>query len=704
MSETTSKAGSIVRGEQEPQRPILLVEDNAARSGRRELEVKGKNGYAPILIRLHRIVGETAEVLSEMSYKIGSLRQQHHGGRGSIALQLLDGVAPLTPRPLVVVGSAYTSNRDFLRGVSQRNLDFVAELRPSTQVEMIAAGARTLRRSDIIDVSKLLKSSSWEQQDIWLPQLDRSVQCRVAELGLFRLGLESTTRLFAVDVGAIDGFHRGTIIGASTDECTELANLIRALYWVRWIRPLVRRRERTLQKSPNLSNRDNLALKYRSNIALARLQDQSRSETVETQARPTCARGLLAGSTVLNVAELFAGAGGMGLGFLMARALERSFRLLFSGELHPIYAETLRLNHQYFARKDGSYRSDPVPESVRPIDLNKRKAMDQVVSTARESGGVDVLIGGPPCRGFSSANRNSWSSNNPHNRLVNIFMRYVEKLRPPVFLMENVQGIVWTATNGSAKARTSVAEHISRRMRAAGYLVFPKLLDAVWYGVPQYRTRFFVLGIHTDVGYRAEDFGSWGPFPTPTHGPVTGCSYVTVRDAMGDLPSVGNGHGLNELQYSEPSPRVLAVNTFLRQMRLHAPKHRVLDHVTSQHADYVIERYKRILPGRNWQDIVDMMSNYAAVERTHSNIYRRLEWDKPSITIGHYRKSMLVHPNQHRGLSLREACRLQSLPDWFRFAGTEDGRAGGLMHKQQQLANAVCPLLSKSIAGFILEL
>src|SRR5207253_1454033 len=162
--------------------------------------------------------------------------------------------------------------------------------------------------------------------------------------------------------------------------------------------------------------------------------------------------------------------------FLMARCRERKFRLVFSGELHPIYAETLRTNHQYFARKDRINRSDPVPQSVRPIDLNRREAMDQVVSTARESGGVDVLIGGPPCRGFSSANRNSWSSNNPHNDLVNIFMRYVERLRPRVFLMENVQGIVWTATNGSAKARTSVAENILRRMRAAGYLVFPKLL------------------------------------------------------------------------------------------------------------------------------------------------------------------------------------------------------------------------------------
>jgi site-specific DNA-cytosine methylase len=99
-----------------------------------------------------------------------------------------------------------------------------------------------------------------------------------------------------------------------------------------------------------------------------------------------------------------------------------------------------------------------------------------------------------------------------------------------------------------------------------------------------------------------------------------------------------------------------------------------------------------------------MLTNYAAVDRTHSNIYRRLSWDEPSITIGHYRKSMIVHPSQNRGLSLREAARLQSFPDWFRFAGSQNGADGGLMHKQQQLANAVCPLVSRAIAEFLLNL
>jgi len=98
------------------------------------------------------------------------------------------------------------------------------------------------------------------------------------------------------------------------------------------------------------------------------------------------------------------------------------------------------------------------------------------------------------------------------------------------------------------------------------------------------------------------------------------------------------------------------------------------------------------------------MTNYADVQRTHSNIYKRLGWDEPSITIGHYRKSMLIHPSQHRGLSLREAARLQSFPDWFRFAGSPNGGQAGLMHKQQQLANAVCPRVTAAVADFILKL
>jgi len=396
--------------------------------------------------------------------------------------------------------------------------------------------------------------------------------------------------------------------------------------------------------------------------------------------------------------ELFAGAGGLGLGFLLAA--QQRCRLIYAAEVEPIYVKTLQRNHNYFTQH---FKNARVPEDLEPLDLRQKRASAILIEAAKHAGGVDVLIGGPPCQGFSNANRNSWSADNPNNGLVDVFLRYARKLQPRIVLMENVQGILWTDRN-AAGSGLSVADHVARSLRRAGYWAFPKLLDAVWYGVPQHRARFFLLAIHEDAGYRPGDFGPWGPFPLPTHGPGTERPYTTVRQAIGDLPHIGNGAADDTLPYLEPLPDVLATNPYLATMRADAPRGVITDHVTSRHAAYVIDRYRYIPAGGNWHDISDMMSNYASVDRTHSNIYRRLRYSEPAITIGHYRKSMLVHPRQHRGLSLREATRLQSFPDWFRFAGAADDAPGGLMHKQQQLANAVCPLVAKAVAEYLLAL
>jgi len=271
--------------------------------------------------------------------------------------------------------------------------------------------------------------------------------------------------------------------------------------------------------------------------------------------------------------------------------------------------------------------------------------------------------------------------------------------------MENVQGMLWTSPVGSLQDRhNTVADYAARNLVRAGYDIFPRILDAARYGVPQHRSRLFVLGIHRDFGYRPEDFGKWGPFPPPSNGPGTAWPYVTVRDAIGDLPNVSNGASETVIPYSATETADLNGSAFLKRMRAHAPSGVIFDHLTSRHANYVIDRYRRIPPGGNWQDIVNMMTNYAEIERTHSNIYRRLKWDETSITIGDYRKSMLVHPSQNRGLSVREAARLQSFPDWYRFSGGSNGARGGLMHKQKQLANAVCPLVTQAFAEFILRL
>ena len=242
-----------------------------------------------------------------------------------------------------------------------------------------------------------------------------------------------------------------------------------------------------------------------------------------------------------------------------------------------------------------------------------------------------MLIGGPPCQGFSNSNRNSWNSENPNNRLVDRYLEYVRALNPLVFVLENVQGISWTGE--MSHPTSSVLEHVRERTQATGYEVFVRLLDSVWFGVPQYRSRFFVVGLHRDLGYGPDDFGDWGPFPLPTHGPGTGSPYVTVADAIRDLPAVGNGECFDGA-YTEPDQASFDGNAYLEYLRGGSEGGLVTDHVTSRHADYVIERYNQIPSGGNWESIKHLLTNYADVERTHSNIYRRLAWTSPPSPSG----------------------------------------------------------------------
>ncbi|MBI4502888.1 MAG: DNA (cytosine-5-)-methyltransferase [Gemmatimonadetes bacterium] len=659
---------------------------------------------------MHRISATACKLLAETTYHPGALkRRAKNRGKASIALELLDTLRRRWHDSVVVAGPSYGCNARFLAGLGKRNLDFAVEVRPSTQLSRAGNGVAHRSRAAASD---FLDKSKWTKIDLFQPGATGPMPYKAATLADIQLPGDRNGRLFAAQTGGIPGIHRGTIFGISSDLNAKIRDLLRVVGWARWIRPRTRKQERRLLTAEAVpddfkTRTERTSVAVRSNITVARQQDNRAIWREEQPSRPSTGfrRVLASSSPVLNVVELFAGAGGMGLGFLLAERGRRRYRIIFSGEVNPIYVETLRMNHDVFSVQRRSDRSNCVPEHVEPIDLRTDEALSRARRAARLSDGVHILIGGPPCQGFSNANRNSWHYANPHNRLIGVFLQYVDKLRPPVFLLENVQGMLWTPRGGRSSAPVTVVDHLARRITAAGYELFPKLLDSVWYGVPQYRSRFFLLGLRRDLGYRADDFGEWGPFPLPTHGP--GCSrpFVTVRDAIRDLPAVRNGARAEEQQYCEPDAADLRANPFLRLMRGSALGSGVVfDHVTSCHADYVIERYRRIPQGGNWRDIAETLTNYAQVERTHSNIYRRLTWTDPSITIGHYRKSMLVHPSQHRGLSLREASRLQSFPDWFRFAGSSSGRNGGLVHKQQQLANAVCPLVTMALANFILDL
>ncbi len=695
---------------------LLLLEDNHHRPMRRSIAGVSDGGGNEVQVRLHRIVQKVPEVIAEEFYPLAtSNRLKQPKGKATVALELLDSINPHPEGVIVVAGTAYGCIQQFIRGLQSRHLKFVVEIRPSTRVRLESPEAYLDSTEKTVAVSSLLSHAQWIEIPIVQPLNQQNLNYLVADLTSVLLPAGGIGRLFAAQKGGLMGIHRDTIFALSSAGDVDLKELVQTVSWARWIRPLVRKQERSRRetldsKLPALSKKaaiDRCAtVAIRANITLARQHDQ---KAVWKEEQALCKQPALDGvlcksSPVLNVVELFAGAGAMGLGFLMAARGQRRYRLAFSGEVHPIYVETLKYNHNAFSRLCQTEQADPIPEQVRPLDLRTDEALEAAEGCAKEVGDVHLLIGGPPCQGFSSSNRSSRHSENPHNQHVNTFLRYVERLKPLVFLMENVQGILWMPKAAQPSPQIKVVDWVVECLQQAGYLVFPKLLDAIWYGVPQYRSRFFLLGIHEELGYKKDDFGAWGPFPIPTHGPGTSRQYLTVKDAMVDLPSVGNGWTKDEMPYDEPMAEELYRNPFLCAMREGAPQEVIWDHVTSRHADYVIERYRRVPPGGNWESIADQLTNYTDVQCTHSNIYRRLRWDEPSITIGHYRKSMLIHPSQERGLSLREASRLQSIPDWFRFAGSINSGTGGLMHKQQQLANAVCPFVTKAVAEFILGL
>lgn len=391
----------------------------------------------------------------------------------------------------------------------------------------------------------------------------------------------------------------------------------------------------------------------------------------------------------VRVVDLFAGGGGMGLAFLMGRQARTRARLVYSAEYHTQYLRSLERNVRYFGRRIGG--ADQVPRMIARTDLTDRADARALFSEIDRAGGVDVLLGGPPCQGFSTANSQR-DPDHPLNDLVLTFADYANALKPKIAVVENVPGL---AHRFQSDPHSKLAL-LLRKLRQ-NFHCYHTILNAVDYGVPQLRQRFFLIAVNRDLDL---DINAETVFPKPTYGPGRQRDYVTVRDAIADLPRVSNGGGLRERTYTPRS----SLSAFVRQARRFAPSDVLWDHVVSRNSDYVIRRYSLIPPGGNLQSIKRRIWNYYDISQAHSNIYRRLLWDEPSVTIGNFRKSMIIHPGQDRGLSLREAARLQSLPDWFGFVpnSSGDGR-DGLNHHQQQVGNAVSFLLTTAISEHIMS-
>jgi DNA (cytosine-5)-methyltransferase 1 len=239
----------------------------------------------------------------------------------------------------------------------------------------------------------------------------------------------------------------------------------------------------------------------------------------------------------------------------------------------------------------------------------------------------------------------------------------VKSWKPDWIVFENVKGIA--ATEGGAFLCAILSE-----FHSCGYTTDSWILNAVDYGVPQRRERLFVVGSRHGIRLTR---------PAPAI-----LQPVSVREAIADLPNLENGASVDWLSYDRfpKSPFALSMRGKLKSCS---------NHLVTKNAKRILRRYGHVRPGGNWEHIpARLMRNYANRMRCHSGIYHRLREDAPSIVIGNFRKNMLIHPWQDRGLSVREAARLQSFPDSHCFLGS-------IGFQQQQVGNAVPPLLSKAV-------
>ncbi|KAB2174511.1 DNA cytosine methyltransferase [Staphylococcus epidermidis] len=341
-----------------------------------------------------------------------------------------------------------------------------------------------------------------------------------------------------------------------------------------------------------------------------------------------------------KILDLFCGAGGLSLGFKNA-----DFEIFGGVEWDEKAMETHTKNFQTSYHFSGD---------ISKINNNTIK---------HKLNTVDGIIGGPPCQGFSSANRYLKDEDDPRNALFFEYLRFVEIIKPKFFVIENVPGIL-SRDNGFAKNK------ILEITESYGYNVSVQVLSSEKYGVPEIRKRAFFIGIRKDLQTHF-DFGNLKPIFKNT----------TVKDAIEDLMQIENEQNFNTLFGLNRSP--------IQEYYFNPNSLQIENHDIPSHNEKVVERIKYVPQGGNWRDVPENLWDTQRNNR-HSSAYKRLDFSKPSITIdtGHMN---YFHPVFHRVPTVRESARIQSFNDNFIFYGSKT-------QQYRQVGNAVPPILAEVIA------
>lgn len=365
--------------------------------------------------------------------------------------------------------------------------------------------------------------------------------------------------------------------------------------------------------------------------------------------------------------DLFAGCGGLSLGLEHA-----GFKVVFANEINPICANTYKLN------------IDIDENSVRVCDIDD--LLKEIETENIKFGDIDLVSGGPPCQGFSMANRQR-IIDDPRNILYKSYLKFLEIVAPKFFIMENVKGMA-----------NKIDEIFDDFHRVLGdeYDISYRVLNAKNYGIPQNRERLFIIGNRINVN-------SDNIFKNIENGKYD--SYV-LKDAISDLPPLGINRFKNktsiendEVGYAE---RTYVYPTSEYYNYINNGKHIgcVYNHKNRYNNQRDINIYTLLPQGANslHESISDIMP-YKSRNHIFKDKYYKLKMDEVCKTITSHMKfdcNMYIHPTQPRGLSAREAARIQSFPDDFIFTGPQNSW-------YLQIGNAVPVKLAEVIGGEIIK-
>ena len=307
-------------------------------------------------------------------------------------------------------------------------------------------------------------------------------------------------------------------------------------------------------------------------------------------------------------------------------------------------------------------------------------------------GRISVIVGGPPCQGWSKVGRGKLRSlgragedllADPRNMLYRRFIEMVTYCRPKVCVMENVPGML-------SVHQTNIADAVKANFNAIGYACTYALVNAVWFGVPQDRTRLIFIAARSDAcGIDAASLESFaGIFLRDVVGMGR---QTTVADAIRDLPQIGNGGCEDPAVYTRSPGRPPRYVELMRE----GMNGLVTDHVCRTQNSQDVEAFASMKEGMQYYQLDEKYKRYR--DDIFRDKYKKLVWARPSWTVtAHLGKDCYthIHPGQARTISVREAARLQSFPDAFRFWGNMGDRF-------RQIGNAVPPFMAWGIAEFV---